>query len=363
MILFSILLLALSLLAGSVQAGSRHWEVHHSKLAARAVSVIPGDSVKDTRLWPKRTLTYAFANSNAKVMLKGIFHSATQHWNLLKGFNYNEISLTKCNEKRTECLVVNYNNEGRLSSTVAIPALDASDPSYVGPVMHLSDRADVGHLDVNVNAAHELGHAWGLYHEHQVPRWWKTSPQDLVDTEVAGWRSVYYGSIFHTNKYRCENLRGFDTAKASLARELKRTVEELTVTDINVLCRQHNTARRHKFFAVEWVPIDGLRMNWDESFDPQSLMLYPSGSGGVGGIGDDGTDNRMPVLLYSDDSKIEIKTGPSTADVKRLQDLYGVDAKGKSTLHNEKGNLLSGTLKRLRSMVSLKAGDTRQGLC
>lgn len=49
--------------------------------------------------------------------------------------------------------------------------------------MNLSDRTDVGMLDVVANDAHELGHAWGLLHEHQNPAFW-TSLIALQDSEV-----------------------------------------------------------------------------------------------------------------------------------------------------------------------------------
>ncbi|KAK7423416.1 hypothetical protein QQZ08_009094 [Neonectria magnoliae] len=177
---------------GPVSAGSRLWElpIHqlrgnataHAKLA---VSVIPGTGAGDHRLWPDRTITYAFADSTASSRLKAMFFQGTKVWSRLKAydFQYNLVSTSKCKNDRMNCLMVYYNTQGFLAFTVAKPPATAGDPSYEGPTMYLSDSFAVGNRNPIINIAHEIGHAWGLYHEHQNFRLWRTSDeQKQADT-------------------------------------------------------------------------------------------------------------------------------------------------------------------------------------
>ncbi|KAK7425111.1 hypothetical protein QQX98_000025 [Neonectria punicea] len=362
---------AISLLASSAEAGSRLWEVNQARasniaadLKKRAVSIRPGNDHDDNgavRRWPDKTLSFAFENSKANNKLKGIFHEAQEIWGVLRenGFSYNEVSMSKCKSYRDECLVITYNDKGILSSTVGIPPVNkAKDKSYVGPVMRLSDKEEnVGNLNANVNAAHELGHAWGLYHEHQVDKWWKTS-----DLGEIGWLYLYTGDVFHTANYHCKNLKDYDTARDKLAKSLgKNSRDDLDEQDVAKLCRRYSEASKFGFSAMEWVPLQRETMDVDAEFDKDSLMLYPSGAGGI--VDGDGADPRRPILTYAEDERIPIRHGPSTQDIGKLLALYGTEYRGTSKLLNDKDSSWKRELKKVRSKLSIKGGDTAQGLC
>lgn len=366
------LLLLVPLYASHVQAGSQLWETStvmpegsENAMWKRAVSIVASDDPYNnagTRRWPEKTITYAFSNKEAEQKLGRILEDAKKLWNQLKvnGFDYKEVDLRKCRAGRSECMLIHYNNDGKLRTTVGLQALDTN---FEGPYMHLSDRLDVGNLDVVVNVAHELGHAWGLWHEHQARIWWGHSEND------GNWDGFLAGDIFKTADYHCENLEDYEQALGKMAeKEGLESKEELSVSQVEELCRNHKTAKACSFSALDWMPLPKHGMKPDDEFDPTSLMLYPSGAGGKGEVifGDDGKepeDKRLAVLTYPDGKRMPIKYGPAGMDIEKLLYLYGTDYRGTSLLHNDDSSKFKGLLKKMRSKLSLRAGNTEQGMC
>ncbi|RGP81324.1 zinc-dependent metalloprotease [Fusarium longipes] len=349
-----------TLLISSVEAGSRLWETYtesshfsDKSLAKRAISIKPSqDPSKDSHavlLWPEKTLSYAYANDEAAEKLSPIFFQARQYWSQLtvKGFKYNELTLKKCKLYRDECLVIHYNDRGVLSSTVGRPPVNPSE-DFHGPSMHLSDNARVGNLDIYINAAHELGHAWGLYHEHQNPKHWK------IDAFDDKWPVKVYpaGDQFSPSTFHCENLKDYEKVLAGIKNELDRAR----------ICTSQQTAEKHDFSAKEWLPKKVEDKDADKMFDPNSLMLYPSGAGGKGDVVD-GEDGRKPVLTYIDGKVIDYRTAPSTADLQKLITIYGNEYVGTSKLLIAKDSSMRRLVKKVRSTLSLRGGDTKDGLC
>ncbi|KAJ4002797.1 hypothetical protein NW752_009452 [Fusarium irregulare] len=352
----NLLLSLLTLLVASAEAGSRLWEVaptashlSHTSHGKRAISIQPSDDVRAVRLWPEKTLNYAYANREAEKKLSPILYQARQYWNLLaiNGFKYNEISLRKCKLYRDECLVIHYNNRGKLACTVGLPPADKKI-GYYGPEMHLSDDATKGNLDVSLNAAHELGHAWGLYHVHQNPPHWNIDQQNYY------WpvKPNRPGDRFSPDTFHCENLEDYERTFASLTRE----------EDKGRICSSQALADQHQFSAMEWLPRKNEGKSADEMFDPESLMLYPSVAGGKGDVvGKE--DGRQPILTYLDGKLIPFRKGPSQADIKKLLTIYGSEYVGTSKLLIAKDSSMRRLVKKVRSTMSLRGGDTQEGLC
>jgi hypothetical protein len=172
--------------------------------------------------------------------------------------------------------------------------------------MRLSDSTSVGMLEVIPNYAHEMGHAWGLLHEHQNPAWW-TDP--------------YTGGQAQIFDFNCQNLK--DQADA-FARNTDPAVQTL-------LCTDRDSALDLKFSASEYLPyranVRGPRpfMATDADVDWESIMLYPSGAGALG-TASPGNDQRLPILVrHSDGSPIGINLKPSLKDVEALKALYAID--------------------------------------
>ncbi|KAF4996990.1 hypothetical protein FGRMN_4130 [Fusarium graminum] len=358
---------ALTLLIGSVHAGSRAWEVDlatsssaASSINKRAISILPGNGNGASRRWPDKTLTYAYADKDAQKKLAGIFSAAIEIWGELRdninGFKYKLISIKDCEKKRSECLVIHYNDKGQLSSTVGIQPVDKS-VGYLGPVMHLSDKEHVGNLDANVNAAHELGHAWGLWHEHQNPNFWYTSNFGEV-----GWIMQLQGKYFPTENYKCENFKDYEQALEKL-KQHNAGLQDHDQIPVELLCRSPGTSRMFGFSAAEWVPQANSGRLPDREFDPDSIMLYPSGAGGKGDARP-GSDNRLPILTYSDGTPIPLRKGPSPRDFEKLIELYGRDLSREPVqLLNDRASTQSGYFKKLRLGGILRGGSTKSGIC
>lgn len=93
---------------------------------------------------------------------------------------------------------------------------------------------------------------------------------------------------------------------------------------IREACTSRADAGAEGFSAYNYLPIvsDPILANQKE-IDWDSIMIYPSGAGGTPSDGS-GTDNRSPILLKPDGSRIPINLKPSIEDVKGLRKLYGV---------------------------------------
>ncbi|EWY85782.1 hypothetical protein FOYG_12888 [Fusarium oxysporum NRRL 32931] len=366
------LLLMIQSLVSYVQAGSPLWEISlatsktsHGAVLKRAVSIWPSDDPHDNagmRRWPEKTVTYAFSTTDAEKKLDRILEEAKKLWNKLnvEGFKYKKLELKKCKARRSECMIIYYNNDGKLLTSVGLPPLDNN---FEGPYMHLSDKEDVGNLNPVVNVAHELGHAWGLWHEHQARKWWGQSGIDEF------WGGTLDGEKFMTADYHPERLKDYEVALEKMAEaEGLKSTEELTQEQINMLVRDQDKAKEYGFTAAEWMPLRPAGMQADDIFDRNSLMLYPSGAGGKGKVifGADGKvaeDKRLPILTYPNGERMPVKKMPTGEDIARLVMIYGSNYRGVSRLHNDKSSKLKGLLKKVRSSMSLKAGDTEKDMC
>ncbi|KAF4334529.1 zinc-dependent metalloprotease [Fusarium beomiforme] len=305
-----IFLPVLPLFATYVQAGSQLWETaaltpksRGDTLLKRAVSIFPSDDERENAgayRWPEKTITYAFNNAQAEEKMEEYLEKAmNDHWNRLKvdGFKYKKLDLSKFRARRSECMIIYYNDEGNLATSVGLRAIEQG---YEGPYMHLSDRKDVGNLDVAANVAHELGHVWGLWHEHQARRWWGLS--DITESEK--WGGFLTGEIFMTGDYHPENLKDYEEALERMAKAKgHKSKDELSEEDVKKLYQDHETAVDYGFSGKDWMPIVKKGgMDADDNFDENSLMLYPRGSGGKGEVEvapdpKDSKDGRLPVLV------------------------------------------------------------------
>jgi hypothetical protein len=347
--------ITLLLLVPPATAGSRKWEpsIDHARgntTSQRAVSVQPGEGQSGTRLWPDKILTYAFADTASDSRLKAMFLQGAELWGELKnhGFSYKEIALSNCKSNRDSCLLVNYNDKGELGCSVARPPVNR-DAGYDGPIMHISDSFAVGNREPISNIAHEIGHAWGLFHEHQNYLRWQTSPEHENDS---GW-GTYTGDLFPTNKFKCENLKDYEEKLAE--------AQELGGNNAERMCTSYATAHKLGFSAQEWLPVDLSGKRADAEFDPDSLMLYPSKAGGKGDA-DETSDDRTTVMTYSDGSLIPRRTGPSPMDIAKLVELYGDSTRDALEPLNKKGGKWANKFKTVRADAT-RAGSDRDGLC
>jgi len=210
------------LFGGHVFAGSSIWQ---PALAPRNNTLASTPSRryyyanKDTRVtdphpWENRVIRYCFdsdaATQAARRRLKNYLRDARKIWTS-KGFDSSfrieEVNDNVCVSDRNNVLKVTYTAEdGDMATYVGFP-YNVVMLSNQGPEMRLTDNIQMGMLDVVPNFAHELGHAWGLYHEHQNPKFW---------AGVAGADGSEVFGPGNPGGWNCANLKDYATAGKGL---------------------------------------------------------------------------------------------------------------------------------------------------
>ncbi|KAI6779852.1 uncharacterized protein J7T54_003776 [Emericellopsis cladophorae] len=351
----STILACLTLLAVPVYAGSRQWEASvplaaarnsSSSIEKRAISFKPSAGKKGHHTWPDKEIKFCFADAEARDRLRGPMEHAMQTtWGALRdlGFSYEEVSLPECDRDRINHLKVHYNDRGKLTTTIAKPVVDADwnrenpDRQLDGPAMHLSTPESIGMLDLNANVAHELGHAWGLYHEHQNPNFWVTSVTDAFpeDPEEGPWFNLNgQYPIFTPQQFNCRALSDYGAA-LERAKELEAT---------------GNAA-----YEGITAPFPHIA---DTQFDPDSIMLYPSGAGAV--RPGNSPDGRQDVLTLADGKRMKPNVVPSAMDIERLRVLYSVNIADIKELHIRGAK--KSTFEKIKSKLS-RHGSARDLSC
>lgn len=299
-------------------------------LERRYLAMKPKAGPGQAQLWPDKTISYCFASQYDRDKLVAPFLQAVQEWRsagLDHTFTFNEAAGPgQCGKQRSKLLVISYNTEGKLGTTVGFQSLDPGKPDYKGPSMLLSDNTDVGMLNVVANYAHEIGHAWGLFHEHQNRWFWDA---DSFHTSAGS------GAFFGRN-FNCKALKDYEAAVQRVRNDPELTPADRDFT-IQAICIFRNVAGAYGFSAADWLPIlspdvvygDGIGPGSGvEKVDRRSIMMYPSGAGGkgdahAGANGQPPVDNREHVLTYNDGTVMTPQLSPSQGDVDGIKRIYG----------------------------------------
>lgn len=301
----------------SVRDGPDHGHSHHhhglghshGHLDKRWVTV----GSKETALWPNREIRYCFQDAEDKALLGDLVRAGMQLWytaGLPETFKMTEVSPSECQSKRLDVLLVKYHSNNLLTTP-------AKPKGVYEPSMTLNDRDDMGMLHVISNIAHEIGHAWGLHHEHQNPHFWARS---------LGGKDG--GNLFTPDNWHCERLADYqdtiDKINGKIAQMNPDYMPELTYgPQREQICTSYGMAKAWGFSASMYLPFPPMEdvlygatspadIDWD------SIMLYPSGAGGAL----DGNGNRLQALTKPNGDPIPVNTVPSHRDVKALMDLY-----------------------------------------
>ncbi|KAK1758815.1 hypothetical protein QBC47DRAFT_409646 [Echria macrotheca] len=315
----------------------------HTGLKKRYFSVNPGAGRNPTYLWPKTTISYCFDTQESKDKIYEYLELAIDSWRAAGlspyVYKYAEVANpgTACtqNKQRDAILVISHNDLGRHQTTVGMWPIDKDTrPDYVGPTMELSTRDDVAHLNIVANIAHEIGHAWGLYHEHQNPLFWGAPYYNEANPDLAG-------RVFGTN-FDCSALRDYHPVRQKIQAKY-RDNDALAVQTMRDVCTKASAASDWGFSAADWLPIvanfkhtpgiPSMGANY-QHVDWDSIMLYASGAGGLGSArpptnpseDPDVYDMRAPVLRRNDGAKIRPNAVPSAGDVTGIRKLYDESA-------------------------------------
>lgn len=322
------------LLFGShVLAGSSVWQPalvsrsNSSMLDKRYYYVTKDTSATNRQPWANRVIRYCFSPDDdtqaAKSRLKKYLKDARKIWiskGLDSNFRIEEVNDSVCQSDRNNVLMVFYTGaNGGMGTYVGFPDSTVKMTESQGPSMRLTDRTDMGMLDVVPNFAHELGHAWGLYHEHQNPKFW------------AGVDGADAGEVFGPDNpggWNCANLK--DYARVLTGLVVQTGGGGFQNLNRDRLCRNYGIALNAQFSASDYLPMPNVGTahsdgHGENDVDWQSLMIYPSGAGGLEtGTGDvtPTNDHRAPILLKPDGSRIPINLAPSSLDIAALNAMY-----------------------------------------
>lgn len=266
-------------------------------------------------IWYKKTILYTYSDEESRAALQEDLKAAMEVWysaGLPRSF--------RMRDKDTEddpvtWLIITYDKptaeggSGTLVTSVGVPSRKEQ------PVMVISDDSTKGTMDKIANYAHELGHAWGLFHEHQNPNFWST---DFTNGKG--------GAVFTTSDWNCENLEDYETALTNVNNKIA-TATGKYLDDLigfrGSMCTDRISAAQLQFSAREYLPLTSSEMfvpdnDSPDGIDWDSIMLYPSGAGGL----IDSNGERMLVLTKDDGSEIVANLRPSQRDVQALIKLY-----------------------------------------
>ncbi|KAJ0340496.1 hypothetical protein COL922a_003304 [Colletotrichum nupharicola] len=332
-----------AVLAHGVIAGSRMWEapLHYPSVDApveitlslegvnvtqvstqsfnstekRWVTIKDGGAQGESRLlshfkWPDKKIRFHFETEEAKQKLELYLDAANALWSaagLPDEFTYEEVtSEADYQAKKGKILLVKYNDRNYLGTSLGLPTQDDDGPS---PVMDLCDSEKIGTLNIVVNFAHELGHAWGLHHEHQNPQFW-TSPY----TATKGDR-VQFGSGY--GEFHCESLSDSEATKTRLIAQYG---EGEGNARLRQSCEKRIHATQNDFRgAMEWLPL-----HFSEDFAARGR---PPGRTLM-------TDAPL-ILTRAGGKELDYNTAPSEQDVQGIRKLYGVPRKTYKSLFSE----------------------------
>ncbi|PYI10814.1 hypothetical protein BO78DRAFT_450607 [Aspergillus sclerotiicarbonarius CBS 121057] len=280
-----------------VDAGHPDWE--HARFSSPAwVSILPGFK---NSLWPKSTIPLCYESDLTRKNLHDILWAAMRLWyaaGLRENFRLLEISELSCTDNPFESLHVEETLDV-VSSDIGMPiismASDKDQPDVEPPTLKVF--IDDDDLDWTVRSvAHELGHAFGLVHEHQNPSFWYPDGTDRL------------------LRFYCMHLHDFAEVTEGMSKE--------EIWGKTGVCRNIKTAQDIGFSAAEWLPEEAPEIltphpwwGYPALVDWDSIMLYKS-------FGDSIDEDKIPVLTKPDGSTWDSNWQPSTLDVSGLKDLY-----------------------------------------
>lgn len=315
----TLMLLMLASLTSSIVSGSRGLQPelqlppfrslrsnatdsHHDK---RWLVTETGTGNGDVKVWPDKTVRYAFEDLKFFRKILPSLKAALVLWDAAglsaAEYKWTPISLKDCMKDRTNCLLIKEKARTMQASCGRVPA--NSKKGVDGPFMNL-DSTTNNNRAVELSYAHEIGHVWGLAHEHQNPAFWSYK-------YVGG----YDGTAFSEKNFACEKLADYQE-KLALARDTTRPT--YVEGQDRRMCYSWLVANVLGFSAVQFLPFDqggfysekGETSQGPDDVDWASIMIYPTNI------------ISTPILTKPDGSEIPFPSRPSAKDVLGIQHLY-----------------------------------------
>ncbi|PGG98288.1 hypothetical protein AJ79_08925 [Helicocarpus griseus UAMH5409] len=338
-----LIILGWLLASSSVLAGNRAWESTANEIYGNSSSSSLTDPSNDQQL-SKRWLVLDQRNpaielwdrGHIKVCFDEQHHPIGEKWikteDILRGrleaarklwrdfglddkdgwFRFEFMDRAFCDDRtrRSEYLLVEYAGLGNVEMATTVGRLfnPGSNVHWkkAGSRMFLSDSKRVGTGNVVSNFAHEMGHAWGLQHEHQNPRWWTSEYSKEMTTYP-----------FFGQNWFCKDLADYQMA-------VNRVMEDPSFPNKDegkaAICTHLTAATRVRFTgAMNWLPrYDAVGPLGRKEPDWRSIMIYHSRCGGSRP-----GSRAATVMLRNDGREIKRVFRPSQLDIDGLYELYG----------------------------------------
>ncbi|KAE8352806.1 hypothetical protein BDV28DRAFT_134417 [Aspergillus coremiiformis] len=317
MINLEFFLLALSLFFTSlVNAGHPVWEAGAATSSSKWIHIDPSDW---TPTWPFQTIRYCYKNEHSKEKLAQFVRAGMQLWyaaGVPEVFRFVEHSKQRCDQEPQNYLHISGDSENEVLATTVGKTPSEAEPR---PVMELNFRANEDFNWKTETVAHEIGHAWGLFHEHQDPSLWHFAPRGQPDRSLV----LFY----------CENVIGYEKLLklVPIATQLYRS---------NGPCRNRERAYDVDFMGAQMLPLQEPYQSpltaWpqDEDINWNSIMIYGSRSFGQR---DERGLPKVTLLRKQGHQLIPEPTVPNLGDVEGLLHLYHVKfGTFQVTLHNSR---------------------------
>lgn len=289
--------------------------------------------------WPNCEIKYCYETEAAREKFHKDLMDAWEIWlttGLNEAFTITEVDAQTCTNDKVNTMLIYDSDMGPAPNGVlgTVPGFLGAGNRARGssgyytrknrPIMALTDRDDIGMLNPVFNYAHEWGHAWGLYHEHQNPNFWdgvvgaKSGKVFGIDNKVE-----YDGASIDNWQYK--NLKDYSKLEA---KKVSLSKEGLTIEDV---CKTQGYAKKEAFSGYDYLPFtdnvaQGSTGHKSKNVDWESMMLYNSKAGGSG-TATSGDDQRLPILLQSDGTLIPFNYIPTIQDINALETLYGLRQK------------------------------------
>jgi hypothetical protein len=275
------------------------WTLKETHVHGKRSFYLAPDGASGRRGWPNSQVTWCLEGDNADTDFEGIMNDAWGKWNSLVGgpqrssLSLSYAGLCKDVDRAGNYMHVFLTTDKRAATSIGYnkPGFDSQGKAW--QLMNFDKSSDWGTGSAASNLAHELGHCFGLYHEHQ--RWYAWNPDRLSDPPRED----------PLLKFNCMNLADYD--------DFKNRGEP-----VDQLCTDLFFSQGRGFSAAEFLPWPQMTtLQQSSAFDWDSIMMYQSTSGGkvVNGV-------KQNVMTRFNDSVIGPNLNPSGLDGDAIRALY-----------------------------------------